>query len=65
MKIKYFQDSDTLYIEFRQADIAETKDWDEDTLVDLDANGHVCAITIEHATSRAEIPTFSYEQIAA
>jgi uncharacterized protein YuzE len=65
MKIKYFQDTDTLYIEFRRADVAETKDWDEDTLIDLDAAGHVCGITIEHASERADIPAFSYEQIAA
>ena len=65
MKIKYFQDTDTLYIEFRNVDVAETKDWDEDTLIDLDANGNVCGITIEHAKERADIPAFSYEQIAA
>ena len=26
MKIKYFQDTDTLHIEFRAAEVAETKD---------------------------------------
>lgn len=65
MKIKYFQDTDTLYIEFRPVDVAETKDWDEDTLIDLDDKGRVCGITIEHASKRADIPAFSYEQIAA
>jgi uncharacterized protein YuzE len=65
VKIKYFQDTDTLYIEFRNVYVSETKDYDEDTLIDLDANGHVCGITIEHAKERADIPAFSYEQIAA
>lgn len=65
MKIKYFEDTDTLYIELRQTDVAETKDWDEDTLIDLDVDGHVCGITIEHAKERADFPAFSYEQIAA
>jgi uncharacterized protein YuzE len=65
VKIKYFQDTDTLYIEFRAAEIAETKDLDENTLLDLDREGNICAITIEHARDRAEIPTFSYEQISA
>lgn len=63
MKIKYFQDTDTLYIEFRAAEVAETKDLDEDTLLDIDRNGEICGITIEHASKRAEIPKFSYEQI--
>ncbi|MFQ5930635.1 MAG: DUF2283 domain-containing protein [Acidobacteriota bacterium] len=65
MKIKYFQDTDTLYIEFRHAEVVETKDLDEDTLLDLDQAGHICGITIEHARDRTEIPTFSYEQISA
>ena len=64
MKIQYFQDTDTLHIEFRQADIAETRDLDEDTLLDIDRDGKICGITIEHARDRAEIPTFSYEQIS-
>ena len=65
MKIKYFQDTDTLYIEFRSVGVAETKDIDDNTLLDLDANGNICGITVEHAKERTEIPSFSYEQIAA
>ena len=65
MKIKYFQDTDTLYIEFRAAKVAETKDLDENTLLDLDKDGNICAITVEHAKDRADIPHFSFEQVAA
>jgi uncharacterized protein YuzE len=65
MKIKYFQDTDTLYIEFRSVEVAETKDFDENTLLDLDGEGNLCGITIEHARERADIPHFSYEQITA
>ena len=65
MKIRYFQDTDTLHIEFRPADVAETRDLDEDTLIDIDRTGAICGITVEHAIKRAEIPTFSYEQHAA
>ena len=65
MKIKYFQDTDTLYIEFRSVAITESRDLDENTLLELDAKGNVCAITMEHAKERADIPTFSFEQVAA
>lgn len=65
MKIKYFQDTDTLHIEFRTAPVTETKDLDENTLLDIDAQGMICAITVEHARERADIPHFSYEQVAA
>ena len=65
MKIKYFQETDTLYIEFRPVTVAETRDLDENTLLDLDSGGNICAITVEHASDRAGIPHFSFEQIAA
>jgi len=58
-------DTDTLYIEFKEAHVAETRDLDEDTLLDVDRNGNICGITVEHASHRADIPRFSYEQVAA
>lgn len=65
MKIKYFQATDTLYIEFRVAEVAESNDFDENTVIDVDRDGDICAITIEHASKRADIPQFSFEQIVA
>ncbi len=64
MKIRYFADTDTLHIEFRDAPVAETRDLDENTHLDVDAHGEIRAITGEHASERAGIPQFSYEQIA-
>ena len=65
MRIRYFKDTDTLLIEFKEAPVAETRDLDENTMLDIDAQGNVCAITVEHASQRAGIPQFSYEQVAA
>ena len=65
MKIRYFADTDTLYIEFRDLAVAETRDLDENTILDLDADGNICAITVEQASTRAGIPEFSYEQVTA
>jgi len=65
MRIRYFEDTDTLLIEFKDVPVAETRDLDENTMLDLDAQGNVCAITVEHASQRAGIPHFSYEQVAA
>jgi uncharacterized protein YuzE len=65
MKIRYFQETDTLYIEFRSAVVSETRDLDENTLLDLDDQGNICGITVEHARERADIPHFSFEQVAA
>ncbi len=65
MKIRYFEDTDTLNIEFRRGELLESKDLDENTILDLDRDGNICAITIEHARERTEIPSFSYEQVPA
>ena len=65
MKIRYFTETDTLHVEFRDAPVAETHDLDENTLLDVDDDGNICAITVEHPSERAGIPRFSYEQVAA
>ncbi len=63
MRIKHFQETDTLYIEFRKADVAETRDLDENTLLDIDSAGQICGITIEHASDRVDIPELSFQQM--
>jgi len=65
MKVRYFTDTDTLLLQLKDADVAETRDLDENTVLDLDASGNICAITIEHASQRAGAPDFSYEQVTA
>ena len=55
MKVKHFSDTDTLYIELHQAEVDETLDLDEDTVLELDAAGRLCAITIKHASDRIDV----------
>ena len=65
MKICYFEDTDTLYIELREAAVAETRDLDENTLIDMDDRGRMVAMTIEHANDRAELANFVFERVEA
>jgi len=65
MRIRYFEDTDTLLIEFMGGPVAETRDLDENTVLDVDAQGNICAITVEHASQRTGSQEFSYEQVAA
>jgi uncharacterized protein YuzE len=64
MKIKYFQDTDTLLINFIDREIVETQDLNENVLIDLDEKGSLVGMTIEHAKQQADIVNFSYQQIA-
>ncbi len=52
MKVRYFADTDTLLIEFSDEAVAETKDLDENTILDVDAKGNIRSITVEHASNR-------------
>jgi uncharacterized protein YuzE len=61
----YFADTDTLYIEFRDRDIVQSKIIDENTVLDLDSDGNVCAITFEHAGGRTGVHHLTVEGIAA
>jgi uncharacterized protein YuzE len=61
MKITYFQDTDTPYLEFNNNPIVETQEINENTLVDLDKNANICAITLEHARILTDLNAFSLE----
>jgi uncharacterized protein YuzE len=63
MTIQYFEDTDTLYVVFKDAEVQETKDLDENTLVEFDAQGNLVSMTIEHARERADVGSFSFQQI--
>ena len=64
MKLVYSQETDTLHIEFKPGDVVETRDLDENTILDLDRIGNICALTIEQTKDRTDISQFSYEQVS-
>ena len=63
MKIQYFFDSDTLFITFSDRPVIETRDLDESATLDLDAEGQVVALTLEHASRRSDVHSVSYQQM--
>ncbi|MBM4275108.1 MAG: DUF2283 domain-containing protein [Deltaproteobacteria bacterium] len=50
MRIRYFPDTDTALIEFSTAPVVETREITENLYIDLDQNGNLVSMTIEHAT---------------
>jgi YD repeat-containing protein len=65
MTIQYFEDTDTLYVVFKDTEVRETKDLDENTLVEYDARGNLVSMTIEHARERVDMGSFSFQPVAA
>lgn len=64
MRIKYFPDTDTLYVSFIEREIVETIDFNDDTLLDIDQEGNVVALTLEHARDKVDLADISFQQIA-
>ncbi len=65
MKIQYFTDTDSLFIVFNDRVVQETRDLDENTLLDLDAQGRVVSMTLEHARERADVDSVTYQHLRA
>ena len=63
MKIRYFTDTDTALIEFSNEEVTETKEISENLYIDLDGQGNVVSMTIEHAREKANISEVSYLQM--
>ncbi len=64
MKIKYFRDTDTALLEFSDADVTETREVSENVYVDLDQDGNLVSMTVEHAAQCASLPEVAVEEIA-
>jgi len=63
MKIKYFSDTDTALLEFSDSEVFETKEITENIYIDLNKDGKLVSMTIEHAKEQAAIKELSYQEI--
>ncbi len=64
MKVTYFDETDTLLLEFEDTNVEDTRDLDESTLGEYDSKGNLVAITLEHASARADLRSFSFANTA-
>ena len=55
MKLRYYPETDSLYIELNGAPGAEVREIVEGLVVDLDANGDVVGFDIEHASRKLDL----------
>ncbi len=65
MTFEYFPETDTLCIALRHGPSADAEEVAPDVVLDYDAEGNVVAITIEHASERADLGSFSVTSIPA
>jgi uncharacterized protein YuzE len=55
MKVLYYPDTDTFYIELKEVPSVESEEIADGVVVDYDENGEVVGIEIEHASERRNI----------
>jgi uncharacterized protein YuzE len=65
MRIKYFEDTDTTLVELSSNPPVETRELNENIYLDLDKDGNVVSITIEHASASTDMREFLYQRIPA
>lgn len=62
MKVKYFRDTDTALLEFSDRPINETREVSQNVYADLDKDGNLVSMTIEHAQQAASLPRVVIEE---
>jgi len=57
MKLHYYPETDSLYIELRDTPGSETREAADGVNLDLDAAGNVVGIDIDHASTKLDLAT--------
>lgn len=55
MKVKYYKETDSLYIDLSENPSSESKEVSEGIVLDYDANGNLVGIDIDNATSKVAL----------
>ncbi len=63
MKLHYYKETDSLYIEFRPGPGAESREVSDGLNVDLDSEGGVVGFDIDHASRRLDLSTLETESL--
>ena len=63
MKLQYYPDTDSLYVELKPIPGVETREISDGLIVDLDAVGQVVGFDIDHASRRLDLSTLETEAL--
>ena len=63
MRLHYYPETDSLYVEFKDGPGIETREVTDGLNVDLDARGEVVGFDIDHASKRLDLSTLETEAL--
>jgi len=55
MKVRYYPETDSLYIEVSEAASGDSSEAEPDIVLDFDASGNVVGIDVDHASSKVDL----------
>ena len=55
MKIEYYQETDSLYIDLKDAPSVDSVEVADGVVMDLDKSGHIVGIDIDHASEKLDL----------
>ena len=65
MKVNYFPDTDSLYIDLSEQPSAESREISEGVVLDYDASGNLVGIDIDNASTKVDLHRFIVSKIPA
>ena len=65
MKLHYYPDTDSLYIDLNSRPSADSREVADGLVVDFDDEGNVVGIDIEHASQKLDLRTLETEALPA
>ena len=63
MKLNYYKDTDSLYIDLSSHSSAETREVSEGVVLDYDVNGNIVRIDIDNASKKVDLKEISLSKI--
>ena len=65
MKLHYYAETDSLYIEFKSTPGVESREIVDGLVVDFDANGDVVGIDVDHASTKLDLAVLETQSLPA
>jgi uncharacterized protein YuzE len=65
MKLSYYPDTDSLYIDLSEKPSAESREISEGVVLDYDAEGNLVGIDIDNASKKVQLREFRLKKLPA
>ncbi len=63
MKLHYYPETDSLYIDLASAPSADSREISDDLVVDYDQHGRIVGLDIQHASERMDLSKIETEHL--